>query len=189
MPQMTLVERLIDVRNWPASRKTTVVTACLLPLQLMLWLVAHLAASSVTIVDMALLNRLCATGVATLLIGFLASLPSTLARRQEPWTSFFFVALYYANLFYIVQALGSASTVLVALVLRVEARRESDLRSSGGAASSASAALSMGRCPQRSSSGYFPMMRTRWASFWATLRLTPTDSRACLRRALPRARR
>lgn len=113
---MTLVERFIEIRGWPASRKTTVLTACLLPLQLVLWLVVRLAASSVTIVDMPLLDRLCAAGVATLLLGFLVSLPSTLGRRKEPWTSYFFVGLYYANLLYIVQAFGSASTVLAALV-------------------------------------------------------------------------
>jgi class 3 adenylate cyclase len=112
----TLVELFIEIRNWPASRKTTVLTACLLPLQLILWLVARLSASSVTMVDVGLVDRLCAGGVATLLIGFLVSLPSTLARRQEVWTSYFFVGLYYANLLYIVHAFGSASTVLAALV-------------------------------------------------------------------------
>ena len=113
---MTLVERFIEIRNWPANRKTTVLTACLLPLQLILWMVARLTASSVTIVDVALLDHLCAAGTATLLIGFLVSLPSTLARRGESWTSYFFVGLYYTNLLYIVHAFGSASTVLAALV-------------------------------------------------------------------------
>ena len=113
---MTLVERFIEIRNWPPSRKTTVLTACLLPLQLVLWLVARLSASSVTIVDVGFLDRLGAAGTATLLLAFLVSLPSTLARREEPWTAYFFVGLYYANLLYIVHAFGSASTVLVALV-------------------------------------------------------------------------
>ena len=113
---MTLVERFIEIRSWPASRKTAVLTACLLPFQLLLWLVARLSASSMTTVDVALLDRLCAGGTATLVLGFLVSLPSALKRWNEPWTSYFFVALYYANLLYIVHAFGSASTVLAALV-------------------------------------------------------------------------
>jgi class 3 adenylate cyclase len=113
---MSIVERFIEISNWPASRKTALLAGLAVPISLVNWVIIHMFLANSGTVDLVLLDKLNAAGVLVLAMVFAASLIADRIGKPAPWTSYMLVALYGSFIACILQGLGIWSTSLFALV-------------------------------------------------------------------------
>lgn len=112
---MTLVERFIEVNDWPTCRKTVLLMGIALPAQVVVSVIGHFLVDGTQIADMALFDAGLIGGVLAVSICLVLSLLTTIAGKKGDWTAYLVVALYGAWITVFVQLVGSWSTPLWAM--------------------------------------------------------------------------
>lgn len=95
---MTLVERFVQVGQWPTSRKTALCATILLPLHGLLWLAARWTGSHLDPSDFVLFDRIMVAWNLGLVVALALSLRAAVAGRDAPWTAYAFTVCYVAPL-------------------------------------------------------------------------------------------
>lgn len=111
---MTLVERFIEISNWPASRKVVLLTALVMPSALLAWAAVHYSLNAIPIADAALMDSLLAAWTSSLALIFLASLSFALAGKEARWTAYLFALSFMMFLAVLLYLWGTTSTGLIA---------------------------------------------------------------------------
>ncbi|MDN5941131.1 MAG: adenylate/guanylate cyclase domain-containing protein [Nitrospira sp.] len=113
---MTLVERFIEVSDWPTSRKVMLLCVINLPAHLVAWAILHPLAVASSIVRMVWFDLLMATWVGVvvlcLIIGFLPAKAKTDAR----WSAYLFVFTYNTVCVAFVHAFGTNTGIMLGML-------------------------------------------------------------------------
>ena len=112
---MTLVERFIEISNWPTSRKTLLVSGIGLPLHVISMLITHLVTANNRITDLNVVDSFAIAGTVLLATCFFVSLITVKAGKEAPWTAYMFTSLYGVFVFGMIWAFGSWSTPVFAV--------------------------------------------------------------------------
>lgn len=110
---MTLVERFIDFKDWPASRKTARVAIIFAPAFLLLDVVVALAKFKA--VDTPMLVRLISCGVLLGFVGAILGWAADRSGREGRWTAYWMVVTFAAWLWAVVYLFGFLTSAMVAL--------------------------------------------------------------------------
>lgn len=86
-PRRDLVDRFIEINRWTISRKTVLLSAVLLPFQILGGVVAHLMLRDTGIVDMRYLDAIACSGAAVFAVCLLASLVAVRRGLNGLWTA------------------------------------------------------------------------------------------------------
>ncbi len=111
---MTIVERFIEVNNWPTSRKTALLSGLILPAHLAGWLIARFAFAADGVVKLVVFDQVFAAGAVVLSFMFTVSLVATWRGAEGRWTAYLFTTLYGAFIAALVVVFGLWSTPQVA---------------------------------------------------------------------------
>ncbi len=121
---MTLVERFIEISNWPTSRRVAVWCVFLLSVHLLLWLAFNLFFHRLYQIDSGLLNQYLGLWTGYVALCVLLVMPAALAGREARWTAFA-LGLPYGLLtvgwVYLFGTLSSAQVVMIPLVVFIVA--------------------------------------------------------------------
>jgi hypothetical protein len=93
-PESALVERFIEIGNWPTSRKTVLWAGILLSLFVLGWATRHGIGGSGTPGEFVLFDTIIGAWMAAAAISLLISLPAARAGRQARWTAHVFTILF-----------------------------------------------------------------------------------------------